>query len=208
MGDVEHSRFVPKVPLSIAGAAKRWNAVAIGASAGGGGALRTILSLLPGDYALPILIAQHLHPDDNGGFAENLARDVSLPVTSACDKQVIQAGHIYVAPANYHMLVERNGYIALTTDEKVNWSRPSIDVLFESAAYAWREKLIALILSGANSDGTEGLRTIKKLGGIALAQDPGTTEYPAMPWSAINAGVVDEILTLHEIGQRLTELVG
>jgi two-component system chemotaxis response regulator CheB len=177
----------------------------IGASAGGGEVLLKILSRLPADYALPILLVQHLHPGDDGGFAEHLDRELELRVVTPSDKQKIESGHVYVAAANYHMLVERNGSIALSTEGRVNWSRPSIDVLFDSAAHAWGEKVIAILLSGASSDGTEGMRTVKALGGLTVVQDPVTAEHPVMPQSAINACVPDRVLPPESIGELLVE---
>ncbi|MDO8946368.1 MAG: chemotaxis protein CheB [Desulfocapsaceae bacterium] len=181
-------------------------AVVMGGSAGGFKAFSTILSSISPDFRLPILIVQHLRPDDDGLFARHLAGTVTVPVIEPCDKQWIKAGHLYVAPANYHMLVEQNGTIALSVEEKVNWSRPSIDVLFESAALALGERIIAVILSGANADGAAGMLTIKKAGGLTIVQDPATAEYPVMPQAAIDSGAVDEVLSMEEIGRRLIEL--
>ncbi|MFZ2804904.1 MAG: chemotaxis protein CheB [Desulfosalsimonadaceae bacterium] len=180
--------------------------IVIGGSAGGFEALKVILSILPADFSLPILAVQHLHSADEGLFAQHLCCTSRLAVVTPCDKEQIHPGRVYVAPANYHMLVERNGVIALSIDEKVNWSRPSIDVLFESAAYAWGKRVIAIILSGANDDGTNGMRTVKWAGGLTIAQEPAGAEFPLMPQAAINAGVVDEILSLAQIGNRLIEL--
>jgi two-component system, chemotaxis family, protein-glutamate methylesterase/glutaminase len=181
-------------------------AVVAGASAGGGQALAEILGRLPGDYGLPILVAQHLHPDDGGGFAEHLAMQTPLRVVTPCDKQPIEPGTVYVAPANYHLLVERNGTLALSTEDKVGWSRPSIDVLFESAASAWGRKVLAILLTGASSDGTQGLRMVKALGGTTVVQDPATAQHPVMPRSAVDAGVADHVMPLEGIGRLLAAL--
>ena len=110
------------------------------------------------------------------------------------------------APANYHMLVEKDGAIALTVDERVNWSRPSIDVLFESAARVWGKSLIAVILTGANADGAKGMQAVWKAGGHTIAQDPASARIPVMPQAAIDTGAVDEVLRLEEIGPRLADL--
>ncbi len=168
--------------------------------------IQAILSILPVDFSLPILIAQHLHNTDDGRFAQHLSQVVSLPVVESSDKQPIQPGQIYTAPANYHMLVERDRSIALSVDAKINWSRPSIDVLFESAARVWGERLISVLLTGANSDGAKGTETVKRYRGTTIAQDPATAEYPAMPQSAIDTEFVDEILCPEAIGQRLKEI--
>jgi two-component system chemotaxis response regulator CheB len=196
----QHPRSAFLVPHSA------YRAVVMGASAGGREALAEILSRLPEDYALPILIVQHLHPGDDGGFANHLTRAIRRVVVVPCDKEEIVAGRVYVAPANYHMLVERNGTIALSVDERVNWSRPAIDVLFDSAAHVWGKLLIAVILSGASSDGAQGMRTVKAMGGLCVAQDPRTAEHPVMPQAAIDAGAVDRLMTPEEIGKLLVEV--
>lgn len=183
-----------------------YRVIIIGASAGGGEALGKIFSKLSADYAVPILIVQHLHPDGGDGFAQSLARKMRLSVISPCDKQKIKRGNIYVAPANYHMLLERSGHIALSTDQKVKWSRPSIDVLFESAAHAWDERVIAILLTGSNDDGAEGMRTVRACGGLTVAQKPSTAEHPVMPQAAIDAGAAEKVLTLDEISGFLADL--
>jgi len=186
--------------------ATRYNAVVLGSSAGGFEGLRAILSALSSDFALPVLVVQHLHASDDGSFARHLAGGIPLPVIYPCDKERICCGSVYIAPANYHMAVEREGTIALSVDERLNWSRPSIDVLFESAARAWADAVVAVILSGANADGREGMRAVRAAGGLTIAQDPADAEWPVMPQAAIDAGAVDEVLRLEEIGKRLIEL--
>lgn len=186
-------------------ASRSWEAVVIGGSAGAFKAFSEIVRSLPADFALPLLLVQHLHPNDQGLFARNLAGIARLPVVEPCDKELIAPGCIYAAPADYHMLVERNGTIALSTGERVNWSRPSIDVLFESAALAWGERVIAVILTGASSDGTAGIRAVKAAGGLTIAQDPATAEYPLMPRAAIDSGAVDRVLTMAELGRTIAE---
>jgi two-component system chemotaxis response regulator CheB len=178
----------------------------MGGSAGGFKALSAILSALPLDFPLPVLVVQHLCPGDDGLFARHLASTAKLPLIEPCDKQWIKQGQVYVAPANYHMLVEQNGTIALSVDDKVNWSRPSIDVLFESAALAFGGRAIAVLLSGANADGAAGMQKIKEAGGLTIVQDPATAEYPVMPQAAIDCGAADEVLSAEEIGWRLIEL--
>jgi two-component system chemotaxis response regulator CheB len=168
-------------------------------------ALFAILSALPSDFALPVLVVQHLHATDDGRFARYLDEMVALHVVEPCDKEPICPACVYVAPANYHMLVEKDGTVALSVDERVKWSRPSIDVLFESAARAWGEALIAVILSGVSDDGARGMSVVRSLGGLTIAQDPATAEHPTMPRAAIDAGAVDEVLSPEEIGQRLLE---
>lgn len=185
----------------------KYRAVVIGGSSGGVEALTKILSVLPEDFPLPILVVQHLHPGDDGSFARYAARISTLPVIEPCDKEPIEKGCVYVAPANYHMLVEKDGStIALSIDERVNWSRPSIDVLFESAVDAWGKPIIGVILSGANADGKSGIHRIRKSGGMTIAQDTTDAQTPIMPGAAIRDGTVMEIMASDKIGQRLVEL--
>ena len=181
-------------------------AIVIGGSAGALSVLETILSALPTDFAPPILVVEHLHASDDGAFARHLAHASALPVIEPCDKAPILGGRVYTAPANYHLLVEREGTISLSVSEKVNWSRPSIDVLFESAALVWRDALVAVILSGASADGAQGLNAVKAVGGRTIAQDPASAEIPLMPRAAIEAGAVDEVLQPAQIARRLIEL--
>jgi two-component system chemotaxis response regulator CheB len=185
---------------------RSYTAVVIGGSAGGGKALGVILPVLPLDFPLPVLVVKHLHPDDDGGFARHLAMVSRRRVIEPCDKEPVEAGNVYTAPADYHMLVEKTGSIALSVDGKVNFSRPSIDVLFESAAVVWGEAVIAVLLSGASSDGTSGMLSIRATGGVTIAQDPACAEYPLMPQSAMDARAVGEVLPAGEIGGRLVWL--
>ena len=184
----------------------RYRYVVIGGSAGGIEALRVILMALSVDFALPILVAQHLHASDEGALAVHVARLTRLPVVEACDKDPIERVHLYTAPANYHMLMERDGTIGLSIDEQVNCSRPSIDVLFESAALAFGDAVVAVILSGASADGAEGISAVKKAGGLTIAQDPASAESPVMPQAAIDTGAVDEVLSTEQIGRLLATL--
>ena len=186
----------------------RFAAIVIGASAGGFAAITAILSQLSATFSMPVLLAQHLHVSDDARFADDLARRIAMPVIEPVDKEPILPGRVYIAPANYHMLVERTGTIALSVDERVRWSRPSIDVLFESAAWVWTERLIGIILSGANDDGAEGLRVVKAAGGLAIAQHPSSAAYPAMPMAAIAAARVETVLAPDAIGELLCELGG
>lgn len=202
---VTNEGFMSNTKTAIPSRACRYEAVVIGGSAGGYKAVCAILAVLPASFNLPLLLVQHLHPDDAGSFARQLATATSLPVIEPCDKEPIQPGHLYVAPAGYHMLVEQSGTIALSTEEKVNWSRPAIDPLFESAALAWDGRVIAVILSGANSDGVAGIRAIKEAGGLTIAQAPATADYPLMPQAAIDSKAVDEVLTVAEIGLRISD---
>lgn len=183
-----------------------YKAIVIGASAGGLQALFELTSSLPADFHLPIIIAQHVHYTQNGSFTQNFNRISKLPVKVADEKEVIRQGHIYFAPPNYHLLIERDETFSLSVDQRVNYARPSIDVLFESAVYAWSSCLIGIILTGANGDGAEAMRLIKQHGGLTIAQDPSTAESPVMPQSAINAGGVDKILSLDQIVRLIISL--
>jgi len=180
--------------------------VVIGGSAGGVAALAALLPALKPGFPLPVLVVQHLHPSDDGSLAAHLGSLARLPVIEPADKTPIEPGKIYTAPANYHILVERDGTIGLSVDERVNWSRPSIDVLFESAALAWGPGAVAVLLSGANTDGARGLRAIKDAGGLTIAQEPAEAEYPVMPQAAVNSGAADKILKAAEIGRFLGTL--
>ncbi len=177
-----------------------YQAIVIGASAGGMDALRVILSSMPNDFPVPVIIVQHLSPDKPDHYlAEYLNNRCNLNVKEADEKESIEAGNVYIAPAAYHLLVETDRSFSLSVNDKIRFCRPSIDVLFESAAEAYSTELIGIILTGANSDGAEGLKTIKESGGLTVVQDPETAESNSMPRSAIEACDVDHILPLNEI---------
>lgn len=185
---------------------RRIDAIVIGASAGGLPALQAILACLPGDYPWPVVVAQHLSPDSFSAAPELLASDCRLSVREAADKEPIRAGVVFLAPPNYHLLIETDHVFSLSIDEKVNFARPSIDVLFESASHVYGAALVGVILTGANKDGAQGLRCIKQKGGLAIVQDPSTAEADTMPRAAIAATQVDEILPLPGIGPFLLDL--
>jgi two-component system chemotaxis response regulator CheB len=177
--------------------------IVVGSSWGGLEALGRLLALLPADFEPPIAIAQHRTPDIAGdGLAASLAGASPLPVREVDDKDELRRGTVYVAPADYHLLVERT-HFELSVDAPVSYSRPSIDVLFESAADAFRDGAVGVLLTGANADGTEGLRRIRDFGGVTLVQDPETAERPEMPESAIRAGVVDRIVPIEGLAAAL-----
>lgn len=178
----------------------------IGASCGGLAALAQIFALLPAGYPLPVLVAQHLHPLQDEGFSLHLGARCPLPIKVADEKEAIAGGQIYFAPPNYHLLVEKDLTLALSVDERVQFSRPSVDVLFESAAEAYGSRLVGVVLTGANSDGADGLRMIKARGGLAVAQDPATAVADCMPRAAIAAVAVDHVLPLDGIGLLLAAL--
>ncbi len=175
--------------------------IVLGASAGGVQALGTLLAMLPAGLPVPLVIVQHIHPAEDDGLTEIFEHRCSLPIKEAEDKEEILAGTVYFAPADYHLLIEREGTFALSVDEKVNYARPSLDVLFISAAHVWASQLLAIVLTGANNDGAEGIRCIKEYGGVTIAQDPATAPFAAMPQAAIDTGAIDRVLSLDEIGE-------
>jgi two-component system chemotaxis response regulator CheB len=178
------------------------DAVAIGASAGGVDALLTLLPRLPADFAAAVLVVLHLPPDRPSGLAELLGQRCTLPVAEAQDKQPVVPGRIVIAPPDYHLLVEPNETVALSMDEPVRFSRPAIDLLFESAAIAYGPRLLALVLSGGSDDGAEGLRSVRQHGGIAWVQDPASAVAPAMPAAALQRAGADAVLTVPQMAQR------
>jgi two-component system, chemotaxis family, protein-glutamate methylesterase/glutaminase len=179
-----------------------YDLIVIGASWGGLRAIRQVLSDLPDDVDLPIVVAQHRHPDSlEGALAQLLQEETDRPVLDVEDKMRIEPRHVYVAPPDYHVLVEATSLLALSVDERVRFARPSIDVLFESAADAYGAGVIGIILTGANDDGALGLARIKRRGGVALVQDPAGAARRNMPEAAIAATVADAILPLEEIGK-------
>ncbi|MBF0459941.1 MAG: chemotaxis protein CheB [Magnetococcales bacterium] len=177
----------------------------MGTSAGGLQALRTILPVLPQDYPLPILVVQHLAACAPGWDPAWFAGQCALSIQAEMDKAPIRPGRIYFAPPDYHLLVEPNETVSLSIDPKVNHSRPSIDVLFETAADVYREGLIGVLLTGASQDGTQGLLKILHRGGTTLVQDPTTAEAPLMPRFAIAVGAATQVLSLEAIAQTLKE---
>lgn len=187
----------------------KYRLIVIGASSGGMEAIRIILSALPKDFRAPIIIAQHVGPHSDSYMVKFFDGICKMVVKEADEKEKAEPGNVYVAPPNYHLLVEKDGTLSLTVDKKVNYARPSIDVLFESAADAFRDNLIGVVLTGANRDGSLGLKKIKELGGIAIVQEPKTALADSMPRAAISiVKNVDYILPLENICRKLIELVG
>ena len=186
---------------------QNFKAIVIGASVGGMLALEKVLTKLSAEIPVPVFVVQHLSPDVGSYLKQHLARKSKLTVSEAEDKGVPAPGHVYLAPPNYHLLIEHDRTMSLTVDPKVNYSRPSVDVLFETAAEVYADKLIGVILTGANSDGAKGLAKIKRFGGMAIVQSPETAEADMMPRAAIEASDVDHILQLDEIGGFLNTLL-
>ena len=173
--------------------------VIIGGSAGSLNVLMQILPQLPVIKSFAIVIVLHRKSTDELTLEELIKLKVSSNVKLVEDKVALLPGFIYVAPSNYHLLFEKNNTLSLDTSEKVNYSRPSIDVSFESAAEVYKNQLIGILLSGSNADGTEGLKAIQKEGGTIIVQDPESAEMPFMPNSAIQNTTPDFVLNIQEI---------
>lgn len=172
--------------------------VVIGGSAGGLGALEAILAGLPADFALPVVVVSHRAPEAPELLAGLLARHTPLEVCEANDKAELRPGCVLVAPSGYHVLVEP-GHLSLSTEAEVRFSRPSIDVAFESAAQAFGREAVGVVLSGANDDGARGLAAIRRAGGTAIVQDPATAEHAAMPAAAVDTARPQWVLAVEDI---------
>jgi two-component system, chemotaxis family, protein-glutamate methylesterase/glutaminase len=184
----------------------RIDAVVIGASAGGVEALSEILPALPASLRPALLIVLHLPRERPSMLVEIFASRCALPVREADDKEPVDPGTVYFAPPDYHMLVEKSRQIALSTDEPVHYSRPSIDVLFESAADVYADRLLGIILTGANADGAAGLHAVHRAGGITVVQRPDSAKVPLMVVSALQRNPADFVLSLPEIAELLKGL--
>ncbi|MFV8376166.1 chemotaxis protein CheB [Flavobacterium sp. LB1P62] len=183
-----------------------YEAIVIGVSSGGMNALKIIFSALPVDFNIPIIIVQHVGAHSDSQWIKLLNKKSHLEIKEADEKEKIEKGKVYIAPPNYHLLIEKDKTFSLTIDERVNFARPSIDVLFESAAEAFNTKLIGIVLTGSNHDGTKGIKRIKECGGVAIIQDPKTAESAYMPKSAIAAIIPDYILSLEDIVALLIKM--
>ena len=168
--------------------------VLIGGSAGSLDVLMQVLPLVNKHQNYALIIVLHRKNTDDNLLEDLFAARISMPVCPVEDKTALQNGSVFVAPSDYHLLIEKSGFVSLDVSEKVNYSRPSIDVAFESAAEAFGNSVCGILLSGANSDGTAGLIAIQECGGIIVAQDPATANMPQMPQSAISNAKLDYIL--------------
>jgi|SRR5689334_23907150 len=182
-----------------------YSIVAIGTSWGGLMAMSKLLSELPAEFPIPIVIVQHRSKDSDKLLSQLLQDATPLTVCEIEDKDLLEPGKVHVAPADYHVMIER-GYVSLTVEEPVRYSRPSIDVMFTSAGDAYGKEAIGVVLTGANEDGSRGLAHIVKRGGKALIQSPKTAEIPIMPEAAARAVPTAEVLPLPQLGKRLVEL--
>lgn len=185
----------------------RYDIVAIGTSAGGIDALKTLLSNFNFTNKIAIIIVQHLSPSSKSYLPKILSNMINMDVYEIEDKMKLQRGYIYVAPPNYHVMIEKEGVFTLTNFEKVCYARPSIDVTFESISDVFEERVIGVILTGANHDGGHGLMQIKANGGYTIVQDPMSAEAMEMPKYAIEHVNPNEILEIGKMGFRINELI-
>lgn len=183
-----------------------FKAVVIGVSTGGVLALKRLLGHLIADFSLPLLVVAHISPTADDGLAVLLDKSCAIKVKEANEAEILHAGTAYIAPANYHLLVERDGRLALSVHAPVNFARPSIDVLFDSAAMVFGAALIGVLLTGAGSDGSRGLLSIQQRGGVVIVQDPADAEMAAMPESALRLLQADYLIPLAQIPALLQQL--
>lgn len=179
--------------------------VAVGASLGGLDATQILLRALPATFRCPIVIAQHRRAEVDGRLLELLNSHSSLPVVEPEDKEPIRSGHVYLAPPNYHLVVER-GFFSLSLDAPVLFARPSIDVLFESVADSYGAAGVVVMLTGSNEDGATGAQAVKSSGGYVLVQDPASAKAPAAPRAVLTLTTVDAVLPLDQIARHLVRL--
>ena len=184
-----------------------FDVVALATSAGGLNALTQILAALPADFPAPVVVVQHLDPRHRSLLAEILGKRTPLAVKEAQEGEKLRAGAVYIAPPAHHLLITPEGTVSLTETEMVHFVRPSADLLFESVAASYKDRAIAVVLTGAGIDGSLGLEAIKKMGGTVIAEDRETAEFPGMPNAAMHTGNVDFVLSLREIGPALITLV-
>lgn len=182
--------------------------VALAASAGGLHALSQVLAAIPRDFPAAIVVVQHLDPRHRSLMADILSRRTSLVVKQAQEGDALVRGTALIAPPNRHLLVNPDGTLSLSQSELVHFVRPSADLLFESTAASYKDRAIAVVLSGSGSDGAMGVRAIKKMGGTVIAQDESTSQFHGMPGAAVQTGSVDFVLPLDEIPSALVTLVG
>lgn len=182
-----------------------YDLVVVGTSWGGLAALRTLVGVLPASFRMAVTLVQHRHKDSDHVLRALLQECSPLVVCEVEDKMPLEEGHIYVAPPDYHTLIEP-GHFALSTEAPVRFSRPSIDVTFNSAADAYGHRVVGVVLTGANKDGASGLLRISELGGLAIIQDPKTAESPTMPSAAQQAVPRARVMPLARIGEYLATL--
>lgn len=182
--------------------------VALAASAGGLQALSHVLAAIPQDFPAAIVVVQHLDPRHRSLMADILSKRTRLPVKQAEEGDLLVPGAALIAPPNRHLLVNPDGTLSLSQSELVHFVRPSADLLFESAAASYKDRVIGVVLSGTGSDGSMGVRAIKKMGGTVIVQDEKSSQFYGMPGAAVQTGSVDFVLPLDDIPQALVTLVG
>ena len=182
-----------------------YKAIVIGTSYGGLEALKTLLPKLGSGFPLPVIVVLHIGEHNNETFLTYMDSICTLSVKEAESHEKINPGYVDFAPPNYHLLIESDFTFSLTTDHKHNFSRPSIDILFESAAWVYTHRLIGVVLTGANSDGAQGLKMIKDFGGMSIVQDPNSALSPAMPRAALKIAKPEYQLNLEDIAVKLIE---
>jgi two-component system chemotaxis response regulator CheB len=185
---------------------KQYKAIVIGGSAGSFQGITKILSSLPEDFALPIILCLHRLKHVRNGFVEALSIRSTKPVVEPADKESIKRGQIYLASSNYHLSVELGNFFSLSTEEMVNNSRPSIDITLETSAYVYRQKLVGILLSGANRDGAWGMKRVRDLGGLTIVQDPQECVIDTMPTAALQLSDIDHTLKIDQIVELISEL--
>jgi two-component system chemotaxis response regulator CheB len=183
-----------------------YKAVVIGGSAGSFQGITKILSQLPKSFPLPIIMCLHRLKHVRNGFVEALSIKSVVQVSEPYDKEPIKKGAVYLAPSNYHMSVELGNHFALSTEEMVNNSRPAIDITLGTSAYVYRDKLIGILLSGANRDGGLGMKLIKEKGGLTIVQEPSECMIDTMPRAALSMTQIDHVLRIDQIVEFLKEL--
>lgn len=194
--------------ISLGGARQfhRPEAVVIGASSGAVEALSAVLPKLPAEFPLPIMIVVHVPPDNKSVIVDLFRQKCQLRVKEAEDKESLLGGVVYFAPPDYHLLIELDRRLSLSNEEPVHFSRPAIDVLFETAADAFGSGLIGIVLTGSNCDGAQGLKAVRDAGGLPIVQDPALAHSPAMPQAALNACPASTTMSLEQIGTYLQEI--
>ena len=192
--------------MKIKGKKSSFDLIVLGGSSGGIEALLKIIPNLNKEFSIPIVIVMHQLRTSKSSLADVLQAHTKLRVKEPEDKEKILHKYIYVAPPNYHLMIEEDKTFSFSNSELVNYSRPSIDVLFETAADAFGERLIGVLITGSNADGAHGIKQIKEKGGLTIVEDPSTADSPVMPKAAINMSKVDYILSVNEIFKKLNSL--
>lgn len=182
--------------------------IVIGASAGGIEAVGTLLRAMPADFGAAVAVVIHLPPSRPSLLPELFTRHCVLPVEEAQDKEPLVPGRVYIAPPDYHLMVEPGGLLSLSCDAPLHFSRPSVDMLFESAALAYKDRLLAILLTGASADGAEGLATVRQQGGRAWVQDPQEAQASIMPLAGIQRAGADKVLRLEQMAALIPGLAG